>query len=152
VSNWTVISWLDIPASTGKKRIHLVFTKLSTKGPEDIETVLVDHKIWYECKICGKRYDSRVYTNNHIRIEHKRPKQHLCSFCGKSFTQKWVMVKHMKVHIDRPHQCSMPCASRNAYVLTFLSSIKTDFDIIHCQSVNCLFSNVFSSKKIYTCY
>jgi ribosomal protein L37AE/L43A len=83
--------------SNRRKRIHLVFTKLSTKGPEDIETVLVDHKIWYECKICGKRYDSRVYTNNHIRIEHKRPKQHLCSFCGKSFTQKWVMVKHMKV-------------------------------------------------------
>jgi len=96
-----------IPASTGKKRVHLVFTKLRTKEPEDIETMLVDNKIWYECKICGKRYDTFKYTNNHVTVVHKRPKEHLCSFCGKSFTQKYVLVKHLKAHIDRPHQCSM---------------------------------------------
>lgn len=104
-----------IPETSGKSRIHLIFAKNSSGGPaqntekksssEHIETVIIDDKVWYSCKICELRFRIWRVARNHVANCHLREKNFLCVICGKSFIDPSSYGAHMKSHEDRPHQC-----------------------------------------------
>ncbi|CAC5418421.1 KRAB [Mytilus coruscus] len=102
-----------IPASTGKKRIHLVFTKSTTEPPRNdktidkIETLIIGEKIWYSCKVCDARFTLLHSARNHVRLQHVAQKKFLCSLCGKGYITTKEYEKHMMVHAERPYQCEM---------------------------------------------
>lgn len=102
-----------IPSSTGKKRIHLVFTKSTTEPPRNdktidkIETLIIGEKIWYSCKVCDARFTLLHSARNHVRMQHVVTKKFLCSLCGKGCITMKEYEKHMMVHAARPYQCEM---------------------------------------------
>lgn len=100
-----------IPEVAGKSRIHLVFGKNCSTGTskkkssDHIETVMVDDKVWYSCKICQVRFQIWRIARNHVANYHLREKSYLCNICGKSFIEKCNYNTHMKCHKERPFQC-----------------------------------------------
>lgn len=103
-----------IPASTGKKKIHLVFTTTRTadkkafdKSYDHIETFIIGDKIWYSCTMCNAKFPFMPNARTHVRTQHLRPKLFACSICNRSYRSQNDLERHSKVHIERPYQCEM---------------------------------------------
>lgn len=103
-----------IPASTGKKKIHLVFTKTRTerdkskdKSFEHIETFIIGDRLWYSCTLCNAKFPFMPNARTHVRTQHLKPKTFTCDHCDKGYRTQNDLDRHMKVHLERPFQCEM---------------------------------------------
>ena len=60
----------------------------------------------YNCKHCGKRFESTYRLKIHITRVHEPP-QFKCQYCGKLFTRKNSLEGHERIHRgEKPYQCT----------------------------------------------
>lgn len=62
----------------------------------------------FKCTLCERRYTTQINLDRHIRIIHKRERQHTCSTCQQTFTQLASLRLHQSVHeAERQFGCDV---------------------------------------------
>lgn len=62
----------------------------------------------FKCTVCDRRYTTQANLDRHIRIIHKRDRQHTCSTCQRTFAQLASLRIHQSVHAaDRQFGCDI---------------------------------------------
>lgn len=62
----------------------------------------------FTCSLCARRYTTQINLDRHIRVIHKRERQHTCSTCLQTFTQLASLRLHQSVHeAERQFGCDI---------------------------------------------
>ena len=55
----------------------------------------------FSCHVCQQQFGTKSEVNRHVRLQHRRQKNHICQECGKAFAEKKTLEKHIeKYHTD----------------------------------------------------
>lgn len=101
---------VNINTSNNKKNMPAILSK-RTKNKLDRELVnaakvVVDGRIYYNCKQCGKSLHSPYTYVWHMRI-HTGERPFVCDLCGKQFRVSQGLVRHLKETHERIR--NFPC-------------------------------------------
>lgn len=62
----------------------------------------------FKCALCERRYTTQINLDRHIRVIHKRERQHTCSTCRQTFAQLESLRLHQSVHAaERQFGCDI---------------------------------------------
>ena len=82
--------------------------------------------IRYSCDQCNKTFKNAEYVKQHVRVAHKKIKDHKCVECGKEFTQHGSL----QLHIRMVHQKlrNYLCRYVEKYCMNILYNIHTIYE------------------------
>lgn len=66
----------------------------------------------HECSMCQKRYTNQGNLDRHIRVFHRKERQHTCTTCQKTFSQLSILRLHQSVHMAERQFCCDMCDSK----------------------------------------
>lgn len=83
--------------------------KISFKSQDAFDSH--SHDAIHECKVCGKKYQSRINLQSHIKKYHEETEwmKFRCATCGKSFGFLVALERHMKEHNPNQKFCCDQC-------------------------------------------
>lgn len=66
----------------------------------------------HECNLCQKRYTNQGNLDRHIRVFHRKERQHTCTTCQKTFSQLSILRSHQAVHVAERQFCCDVCQNK----------------------------------------
>ena len=89
----------------------------------------------FQCKFCGRAFNTLSYMDRHIKCVHENIKRFECNICGKTFSYKHNQQDHMTIHtgernIECP-KCDMKFSTKRSLASHMVNHIETEN--FHCE-------------------